>query len=220
MTTSSLELPPAAARSAAAPGAAAAHATWRDHTKSGPPRRRGFLDWSLLYLFSFDVELDLERQETLGRFPDGARINLYSRQDLSRVYNVGRESTVPGDGRPAISGKIKWGGDQAVLREDDIGSCNIRVSIQTDDRAVIHMTYRLFGYLGPGGVERVLSGKGGDRFGTEDHPFDVPIVTSPRFQTTDLKYAWINDLQGIGFGRLQVIRNRFRRNTQDIYALT
>jgi Protein of unknown function (DUF3237) len=217
MTTTSLDLLGIGARSAAAP---AETALWKEHPASEPARRRGFLDWSLLYLFSFDVELDLDRQESLGRFPDGARINLYSRQDLSRVYNVGRESTVPGDGRPSITGKINWGGDQAVLRDDDIGSCNIRLSIQTDDGAVIHMTYRLFGYLGPGGVERVLSGKGGDRFGTEDSPFDVPIITSPRFQTTDPTYAWINDLQGIGFGRLQVIRNRFRRNTQDIYALT
>src|SRR5450432_617858 len=105
--------------------------------------RRELLDWSLLYLFSFDVELDLAEQEKLGKFPDGVRINLFARRDLSRVYNVGRESTIPGDGRPAISGRVIWGGDEALLREDDVGSCNIRLTIHTDDDADIHMAYRL-----------------------------------------------------------------------------
>jgi hypothetical protein len=182
-------------------------------------QRRELLDWNLLYLFSFDIELDLNRQEKFGRFPAGVRINLFAKRDLSRVYNVGRESTIPGDGRPAISGKVEWGGDQALLREDDVGACDIRLAIHTDDRAVIHLSYRLQGYLGPGGVERVVSGEGRDRYGTEDRPYEIPIVTSPRFETTSSRYDWLNELQGIGFGRVQVVRSKFRRNTQDIYAL-
>lgn len=181
--------------------------------------RSELLDWNLLYLFSFDVELDLNRQETLGRFPDGVRINLFAKRDLSRVYNVGRESTVPGDGRPAISGKVEWGGDEALLREDDVGSCNIRLAIHTDDGAVLHLSYRLQGYLGPGGVERVVSGVDEDRYGTEDCPLNVPIMTSPRFHTSSVRYGWMNDIQGVGFGRVQIVRSKFRRNTQDIYAL-
>lgn len=181
--------------------------------------RRELLDWNLLYLFSFDIELDLNRQEKFGRFPAGVRINLFAKRDLSRVYNVGRETSVAGDGRPAISGKVEWGGDQALLREDDVGTCDIRLAIHTDDRAVIHLSYRLQGYLGPGGVERVVSGSGTDRFGTEAHPYEIPITTSPRFETTSPRYDWLNELQGIGFGRVQVVRSKFRRNTQDIYAL-
>lgn len=184
------------------------------------PDRRELYDWSLLYLFSFDVELDVTRQEKLGRFPGGARVNLFARPELSRVYNVGREATIPGDGRPSLSGKVQWGSDQAALREDDTGSCNIRLTIRTDDEADIHMTYRLVGYLGPGGVERLLSAVGRDRFGSENHPYEVPIMTSPRFQTASPRYAWLNDLQGIGFGRVQLVRSTFRRNSQDIYALT
>jgi len=68
-----------------------------------PQQRREFIDWNLLYLFSYDVELDLQGQEKLGRFPEGVRMNCFARRDLSRVYNVGRESTVPGYGRPAGS---------------------------------------------------------------------------------------------------------------------
>ena len=182
------------------------------------PLRRELLDWNLLYLFSFDIELDLKRQEKLGRFSQGVRMNLFSKRDLSRVYNVGRQATIT-NGRPSISGRIEWGGDEALLRDDDVGSCNIRLAIHTDDEQLIHLSYRLQGYLGPGGVERVVSGEGHDRFGTEEHPYEIPITTSPRFQTPSPRYAWLNQLQAIGFGRVQAVRSKFRRNTQDVYAI-
>lgn len=183
-------------------------------------KREEFLDWSLLYLFSYDVELDLEGQEKLGRFPEGVRMNCFARRDLSRVYNVGRESSVPGYGSRAISGKVIWGGDQLVLRGDDVATCNIRAAIYTDDGATIHMSYLLVGYLGPGGVARVTDGVGKDQFGTENEPYNAPLITSPRFQTTSSDYAWLNDLQGIGFARSQIIRSKFRRISCDIYGLT
>jgi hypothetical protein len=188
-------------------------------TKPGDaPLRRELLDWNLLYLFSFDIELDLNRQEKLGRFPQGVRLNLFAKDGLSRVYNVGRQTSVPG-GSPAISGRVEWGGDEALLRFDDVGTCNIRLAIHTDDQELIHLEYRLQGYLGPGGVERVVSAEGDDRFGTEDRPYEIPIITSPRFRTTGTRYSWLNELQAIGFGRVQAVRSKFRRNTQDVYAL-
>jgi hypothetical protein len=180
--------------------------------------RSGLLDFNLLYLFSFDIELDLNRQEKLGRFSQGVRLNLFAKSGSSRVYNVGRQSSVI-DGNPAVTGRIEWGGDEALLREDDVGVCNIRLAIHTDDRHVIHLSYRLQGYLGAGGVERVVAAEGDDTFGTEDEPYEIPIITSPRFQTASPRYAWINELQGIGFGRVQAVRSKFRRNTQDIYAI-
>jgi|SRR5688572_6830723 hypothetical protein len=184
-----------------------------------PSERSEFLDWNLLYLFSFDVELDPSRQERIGRTPSGARMNFFSKRGLSRVYNVGREALLPGDGRSAITGKIEWGLDEVLLREDDIGSCNIQSTIFTDDGATIHVRYRLQGYLGPGGTERIVSARKKDQYGTEDKPFEIAITTSPRFQTDSPAYAWLNDVQAIGFGRAVVVRSFFRRNTQDIYAL-
>jgi hypothetical protein len=182
--------------------------------------RRELLDWSLLYLFSYDVELDLPSQESLGRFSGGTRLNCFARRDLSRVYNVGRDATIAGDGRPAITGRVEWGGDEVLLRDDDVASSDIRVAISTDDGATIHMAYRLIGYVGPGGVQRIVSGKGHDSFGTEDHPYEAPIMTSPYFETTDPRYTWINELQGIGFARAQLVRSKFRRISCDVYALT
>jgi hypothetical protein len=187
--------------------------------------RSVLLDWNLLYLFSFDVELDITRQEDLGRFPGEIRINVFSRDDLSRVYNIGREPKLAGTGRPAIAGRIVSGGDHVSIRDDDVGECNVRFRIETDDRATIDVRVRIFGYLGPGGAGRIAVRNNDptdrkSRFGTENHPYEFPIVTSPRFQTTDRNYAWLNGLQGIGFGREMVIESLFRRNTQDIYVLT
>lgn len=182
--------------------------------------RDNLLDWSLLYLFSYDVELDLEGQEKLGRFPEGVRMNCFAREDLSRAYNVGRESSVPGSGARAISGKVVWGGDQVLLRNDDVAMSKIRVAILTSDKATIHMSYFLIGYVGPGGIARITDGVGNDRLGTEDQPYEAPIITSPRFETTSPDYAWMNDLQGVGFARAQLIRSKFRRITCDVYGLT
>jgi len=183
-------------------------------------KRDEFLDWSLLYLFSYDVELDLVGQQKLGRFPDGVRMNCFARRDLSRVYNVGRETSVAGYGARAISGKVVWGGDQVLLRGDDVAMSDIRVAVLTDDQATIHVSYLLTGYVGPGGVSRIVDGVGNDRLGTEDEPYTAPIITSPRFETTSPDYAWLNDVQGVGFARAQLVRSKFRRITCDVYGLT
>jgi len=181
--------------------------------------RSELLDWNLLYLFSFDIELDVDRQEKLGRFPNGFRLNLFAKRGFTRVYNVGREAIVAGDGRPSVAGKIEWGGDEAVLRTDDVASCNIRLAIHTDDGAMVHLHYRLQGYVGAGGVDRVERAKGADRYGTERNPYEFPVMTSPRFHTSHARYVWLNDVQGIGFAHAQLVRSKFRRITQDIYAL-
>jgi uncharacterized protein DUF3237 len=176
-------------------------------------------DWSLLYLFSWDIELSLDR-DNLGTFPGGVRMNLFARPELSTVYHVAREKTISGRGTTAITGSIEWGGDELLLRDDDGVRSDIRVTVRTDDGAAIHVWYGVVGYFGPGGVRRIVKGKGKDRIGTEAEPFLSPLVTSPRFQTADNRYRWLNDLQGIGFGRVEIVNSDFRRTTSDIYALT
>ena len=179
------------------------------------PRRRTFLDKSLLYLFSYDVEADMDRNE-IGLVPGGARTNIFARPDLSRVYHFMRERTVPGFGFRAITGSLSWGGDWAFWREDDVEFSQVRMTIHTDDGATIHSSYPVISYLGPGGFRRVM-GKG--KFGTEEQPLDWPVITSPRFETTSSAYLWLMDLQCLGFGVARVIKSEIRRLTYDVYAL-
>ena len=61
------------------------------------PHRRQFLDKALLYLFSLDVESDMDREE-IGFVSGGVKLTIFARPDLSRVYHLARERTIPGLG--------------------------------------------------------------------------------------------------------------------------
>jgi Protein of unknown function (DUF3237) len=176
-------------------------------------------DWSLLYLFSWDVELRLDR-DNLGAIPSGTRINIFARPELSSVYNVGREPTIAGVGDGAISGRLVWGGDELLLRNDDGAVGDIRVTVETDDSALIHVWYQAVGFLGQGGARRLVEKKRRDRIGSEDEPSVSPIIASPRFQTAHPRYRWLNALQGVGFAAVEIVNSNFRRSTADIYAIT
>lgn len=182
-------------------------------------KRTSLHDFSLLYLFSYDVELRLD-QAVLGSVTAGVRMNLATRPKLSSVYNVARNDTVAGLGVRSIVGSLEWGGDELLLREDDVASSDIRATILTDDEATIHMSYTVMGYLGPGGVRRVATATGKDQLGTENKPFRAPLVNSPRFQTANHDYLWMNGCQAVGFGEVEVIRSKFRRLTVDVYVLS
>lgn len=181
--------------------------------------RRTLNNWSLLYLFSYDFELAYER-EVIGETNGGVRLNLFAQSGLTRVYNVARNAVVAGSDSSSITGQMSWGGDQLLLRDDDTAVANIRLSIATDDGATVHMSYASVVYLGPGGTRRIVSAKHRDRVGTEDAPVTASLVISPRFETADPRYQWLNEYQGIGFGQVQIINSRFRRTTIDTYVLT
>jgi len=182
-----------------------------------PARRSTFVDRTLLYLFSYDVEVERDAQ-TVGFFPGGVRFNMLAHRNKSRAYNVMRDRTVAGVGVPAISGELDWGTDWSYWREDDIEFSHVRMTITTDEGDTIYGSYPAVVYLGLGGFRRLVSEK--DKIGTEDKPVVARFVTTPRFQTSSAPYLWLNDLQCVGFGRLQLIRSEFRRISYDVYGLT
>ena len=179
--------------------------------------RAQLLDEALLYLFSFDVETNMDRQE-LGFVPGGVRITLFARPNLSLVYHLYRARTIPGLGFEAINGTLTWGGDWIYWREDDIEFSDVRATINTHDNAKIHMSYPIVADLGPGGFRRIVSEK--EKIGKEKAPVNWPVVTAPLFETADVRYRWLMDYQCVGFGFVQVIRSEIRRLTYDIYAMT
>jgi hypothetical protein len=179
--------------------------------------RRVFHDRTLLYLFSYDIEVDMDLH-TLGFVPGGVRANVAARRNMSRVYHVMRDQTVIGIGSPAISGSLEWGGDWLYWREDDVEFSQVRLAIKTDDGDTIHGAYKVITYLGIGGFRRVVGEK--EKIGSEDQPVEFRVMTTPRFETTSPTYRWLNDLQCVGFGRVQMIRSEFRRISYDVYGLT
>jgi hypothetical protein len=179
--------------------------------------RRHFIDKTLLYLFSYDVEASMDREE-IGFVSGGVRVNIFARENMSRVYHVARERTLPGLGFEPIAGSLTWGGDWLFWRDDDIEHSMVRMAIKTDDGAVIHCMYDVKADLGPSGFRRLVGRKG--KAGKEDAPVVFPVMTTPRFQTTSPRYLWLSEYQCVGFGRAFVIRSELRRLTYDVYALT
>jgi hypothetical protein len=181
--------------------------------------RRYFLDKALLYLFSYNTEIQANTWK-VGIVPAGVRFNANGTPGESRVYHVLRERTQGGfgPGFKTITGRIKVGSDSALYRKDGVVVDEIRMTIETDDGAIIGSKYQGTAYLRAGGYDAYVAGI--DKVGTSKKPVQVPIVITPRYETSAPAYQWIMDYQCVGFGRAEVIKSEIRRMTYDIYAMT
>ena len=83
---------------------------------------------------------------------------------------------------PKLNGSIAEspGGEWATLCADGSMRADVRLLLETDDGATILMTY-----LG------VVKAEGGE----------LDIRTSPLFETGDERYAWLNRIQAVGYGK-------------------
>lgn len=77
---------------------------------------------------------------------------------------------------PQISGDLLAGGDWVTMRANGVGQLDVRLTIRTDDDAIVYMEYR--GLIGA----------------------DRQARTAPLFQTGHERYAWLNDIQAIALG--------------------
>jgi hypothetical protein len=184
-----------------------------------PATRGYFLDRALLYLFSYNTEIE-HRTQKIGVVPEGVRFNENATVGDSRVYNVLREKSQGGlgPGFKVVTGRLIAGFDRALYRSDDVIIGDIQATIEADDGALIAMRYRATAYLRPGGFEAFVAGI--DRAGTESAPVQAPIVVTPRFETDAPEYQFLVSRRCVGFGRADVIKNEIRRLTYDIYAMT
>lgn len=177
--------------------------------------RRSFVDRDLLYLFSYDANLELGREE-IGFVPGGARVNILSHPKDSRVYQVMQEQAIEGT-RP-ITGVVVSGTDWVTLREEnDIGDIDVRMVIRTDDGATIHTRYRGVFPGGPRGYRRLMSEK--PKLGTEEEPAEANLVVTPQFETDHRDYRWLMEHQCVAFGRVNIIRSLVRQASFDVYAM-
>ena len=84
---------------------------------------------------------------------------------------------------PAMRGKVLSGGaDWQILRGDGVAELEARYTLQTDDGALIHMTFD--------GIR-------------DDQASPNPYFrTLPRFETAEPKYSFLNRLLAIGTGEV------------------
>jgi hypothetical protein len=177
-------------------------------------RRTHLLDNELLYLFSYDADLEM-RRDIIGFVAGGVRVNIGAVPDETRVFNVARERTIHGS--RSVQGTVLWGTDMAIIRTDDVAILNVRVAIQTDDGATIFSRYRGVFPCGPRGFRKLISEK--PLLGSEEAPFVANVYVTPTYETMDPRYAWLMKYQCVGFGEISVVESKVRGAQFDIYAM-
>lgn len=126
------------------------------------------------------------------------------RNALSSIQDIGmtpfgqRTTYIIGEGRfegQRLKGRVVPGGGDWLLRgEDGLAELDVRKTFETDDGALIHVSYTgLYRFS-----EEVTAklGRG------EDCGFGETLFkTHVRFQTGDTRYAWLNAVIAVGEGR-------------------
>jgi hypothetical protein len=125
------------------------------------------------------------------------RIIAAPRQTIGPIPH-GMRSIVPVTGGdfegPRLRGKVMpGGGDWLLLRSDAVLELDLRITLETDDRALIHMSFQGLRH-GPADVIAALSR------GEVVDPASYYFRTVPRFETSAEKYAFLNRIITVGVG--------------------
>ena len=85
------------------------------------------------------------------------------------------------------------GSDLLIARADGAFQQDVRLALQTDDGALILMTYRGVRHSSPEVAARIARGE-------SVPPADYYLRTAPAFETGAQKYDWLNRLVTVGVG--------------------
>ncbi len=109
-----------------------------------------------------------------------------------RRIDVFRGGTFTG---PRINARVLSGGSDSLLRrQDGAMQPDVRLTVRTDDDALIHIAYRGIRH-GPREVmERIARGE-------EVPPDQYYLRNAPFFETSAPRYDWLNRIVAVGLGR-------------------
>jgi hypothetical protein len=128
-----------------------------------------------------DMEVELEPAQLIGT-PVGTRMTF-----------VAKGATITG---AKLNGDVlPGGGDWLLVGDDQVGRVDIRATIRTEDSALIHYTAAGIIQIPPDGLERLANG--------ERIPFEESYIrTTPRFETSDERYSWLNGIVAVAYNEL------------------
>jgi Protein of unknown function (DUF3237) len=126
------------------------------------------------------LQVIVQPLQRLGAVPHGARV-------IAPIAG----GTFDG---PRLRGKVlPGGGDWTLLRSDGVLELDLRITLETDDGALIYMTS--FGFRhGPADVLAALAR------GESVDPSTYYFRTAPRFETSAPQYAFLNRLIAVASG--------------------
>lgn len=123
--------------------------------------------------------------------------------DIKPPYNVGRTpvadrriAELPGgyfEGERLRGRILPSGSDWQTVREDSAWMINVRTLLETDDGALIGMTYRGLRH-GPGEVLGAIAA------GEDVSPLAYYMRVVPTFETASEKYGWLNRVVSVAHG--------------------
>ncbi len=137
-----------------------------------------------------ESSLPVEHLFTLTAQIEGPAVTGGGPQGARLIFNA-PSGTVEG---ARVRGTIESpGGDWATVRADGTLKLDVRATLRTHDGAVILVTYH--------GIAVQRNGR-------------LEIRTAPLFETGDVRYAWLNNVQAVGVG--STVPNGVR---YEVYAL-
>lgn len=129
------------------------------------------------FLMEMRAELNMQ---IIGDTPSGHR----------RIYHI-MGGTVKG---PDIEGEVlPGGGDWFIVRPDGSALLDVRVTVKTDDDALIYVTYRGILHHTPTLERRLMAG---ETVRWDEYYFRIV----PFFETASEKYSYLNQTMAIGVG--------------------
>ncbi len=131
--------------------------------------------------FLFTVRVGVSKLHDIGETPFGLR----------HIDMLGAGSFAG----PRLKGQVLPGGmDQKIFRADGAMNPNVRLVLQTDDGAMIYMSYTGVRYGTPEVMQRIADGE-------EDDPSEYYLRNTPNYETATEKNDWLNRIVAVGVGR-------------------
>lgn len=128
----------------------------------------------------FTITFDVAPLQMLGKTPFGER-------RIARVTGGSFEG-------PRLKGTVRdGGGDWLLLRNDGVLQLDVRATLETDDQALIYMTYRGLRHGPAEVIDRLNRGEPVD-------PSEYYFRTAPFFETGAEKYDWLNRIVAVATG--------------------
>jgi len=137
------------------------------------------LNWKPLFVM--DLQVGYDRAQRFGTTP------------------IGYRAAFPVDGGTVEGARVRGavqpsGADWITVRADGVMMIDVRLTIKTHDEALIGMTYT--------GLARARAPENNERFrNREVLSFEETYLhTTPRFETGDARYVWLNDIIAVTNG--------------------
>ena len=94
---------------------------------------------------------------------------------------------------PKIKATLRFGADWALIRDDNAFVADVRMALETDDGAFIHMEYDGILEMSEEEMKKAMQG---------EFPPVAWAHTTPRFETGHEKYLWLNKVRAAAIGKL------------------